>query len=191
MRRNNNMNNHVDNSMLDELAVLIRMGRWMPHKNQRKLIDLQCFKELFKSDMINRIPTGNYYNLLEIALLNNRNDIVEYLLTFDRWDLNHQDYDGLSILQHVSQNRFFNFKIAMKLLNYNYVDVNLVDRWGNNPLQTSVSNFFSPKVVGQMKSDYYRWIFALKKKGFVANKLTIEFAINVVKDQKIIDMLIE
>lgn len=185
------MNNYVDNSVLDELAVLIRMGANTSGKSQRKQIDLQYFKSLFKSDMINKIPTDNYYNLLEIALLNNRNDIVEYLLTFDGWDLNHQDYDGLTILQYVSQNRFFNFKIAMKLLNYDYVDFNLVDRWGNNPLQTSVSNFFSPNVVGQLKSEYYQWISALRKKGFVANALTINFAINVVKDPRIIDILIK
>lgn len=191
MRQNNNMNNYVDNSVLDELAVLIRMGANTSGKSQRKQIDLQYFKSLFKSDMINKIPTDNYYNLLEIALLNNRNDIVEYLLTFDGWDLNHQDYDGLTILQYVSQNRFFNFKIAMKLLFYDYVDFNLVDRWGNNPLQTSVSNFFSPNVVGQLKSEYYQWISALRKKGFVANALTINFAINVVKDPRIIDILIK
>lgn len=153
---------------------------------------LDDFKSLFTKNMINKIPDNDYYNILELSILNSRYDIAEYLLTFDGWNLNHQNYDGMTILQYVSQNTCFNFKIAMKLLDYDYdyVNFNLVDRWGNNPLQTSVLNFFSTRVVGQMKLDYYRWIFALRKKGFVANERTIKFAINVVKDQKIIDMLV-
>lgn len=185
-----NMDNYTHDDVVDDLSVWIWKGLDTPNEKHRRIMSLEEFKLLFKSNMVNKIPINDFYNLLEISLLNNRTDITEYLLTFKGWNINHQNYDGLTILQYVSQNRFFNYKLALNLLNYDDdIRVNIIDRWGNNPLHTSVSNFFSPNVVGEKKLEYYQWIFALKRKGSVPNDLTMNFAISVIKDQRIIEIL--
>lgn len=135
---------------------------------------LDDFKLLFKKDMINKIPYDNDYNILELSVLNSRYDITEYLLTFSGWDLNHQNYNGETILQYISEQRLFNLKPAQALLNYGNVDKNIVDRWGNNPIWTSTFGYFSTNLTPEKREPYMVWIQLLFNYGFKPNSRTIE-----------------
>lgn len=179
------MLNSKEKENLSALETHISYGIKIKNSNTRKKITLSEFKSRFSEYMINEISEYSYYNLLETAVLNNRYDIVHYLLSFDGWNINHQNQKGLTILQYISDNNHFDLEIAQDLLSYNEINTDIVDAWGNNPINTAVFNSYSKNVSDTMKKKYYVWLTKLIDIGFKPNDRTINFAKNIVKDPNI------
>lgn len=175
-----------NNVQLEKISLGIEYGFRIKNSEERKKITLDDFKSLFTKDMINKMPYDDY-NILELSILNSRYDITKYLLTFSGWDLNHQNYNGETILQYISQNRSFNFEIVKALLNYGNIDTNIVDRWGNNPIHTALYwKSISWRDHSAIKN-YYRWLKALHDAGFKLTKSSLVL-INRYDDFKALDI---
>lgn len=144
-------------------------------------LTLDTFIDNFHNYMIDVEDYG--YNLLETAVLHNRPDIARFLLNLDGWDINRRDSDGQTILQYVSMRDCFDLDVALMLLDYGDVDTNVIDRWGNNPLWTTVFNFYTVFVLNNLKPEYYQWAKALRDKGFVPNSQTIDYLNTRVNDE--------
>lgn len=157
----------------------------------RKRMTLQHFKSLFSEKMINEVPKHSQYNILETAVLNNYHEIVKYLLSFNGWNVNHQNQNGETILQFISDNEHFDLSTAKALLDYAVVDNKIHDKWENNPVFTSIFNLYSNTVNREMKNDYYIWLNELLQKGFRPNTKIYNFALNVVKDPNVTKLIVE
>lgn len=66
----------------------------------------------------------------------------------------------------------------------------IVDRWGNNPLWTTVFNFYTVFVLNNLKSEYYQWAKALRDKGFTPNSQTIDCLNTRVNDETLNQIII-
>lgn len=151
-------------------------------------LTLDTFIANFHNDMINVEDYG--YNLLETAVLHNRPDIVRFLLSLDGWDINHKANRGQTVLQFISMSDHFDLDTALMLLDYGDVDTNVIDRWGNSPLWTTVFNFYTVFVLNNLKPEYYQWAKALRDKGFAPNAQTIDYLNTRVNDDKMSQIVI-
>lgn len=172
------MSNEKTKETLTNLSTHLNYGIEIENSNNRKDISLLEFKKLFTKDMINKFPGNSYYNLLESAVINNRYDIVEYLLSFNDWNINRQNQNGETILQYISDNHHFNLETAKLLLKYEKIDTSLSDDWGNNPIWTSVFGYFNSKQSPEKKKAYETWLKLLLQAGFKPNQRTKTKIIN-------------
>ena len=138
----------------------------------RQQMSLSEFKRLFDKTMVN--ATRYDYNLLEISVLARHFDIVAYLLTFRGWNINHQNQNGETVLQFVSDKAVFSFDSAFKLLSYSGVDTSVVDMWGNNPLWTVLYNMYYQRIDLDLEQQYIDWLKALVDFGFKFNNRSVD-----------------
>lgn len=152
---------------INDLFLQIEYGLVDKQSNSRRSLSILELKQEFNANMVNLTEHG--YNLLEISALSGRLDFVEYLLTFSGWNINHQNHNGETILQFISDKSIFSFDIAMTLLNYGNVDTTIVDSWGNNPIWTTLYNMYYQRIDDDLKQKYSEWLRALVDFGFEFN----------------------
>lgn len=172
------MSNEKTNEILTNLSTYLNYGIKIENSNNQKDISLLEFKNLFTKGMVNKVPDNSYYSLLESAVLNNRCDIANYLLSFEGWNINRQNQNGETILQYISDNHHFNLEMAQHLLAYDEINTSLSDDWGNNPIWTSVFGYFNSKQNPEKKKPYETWLKLLLQAGFKPNQRTKTKIIN-------------
>lgn len=175
------MKNKTDDKILTNISASIKYGFIVGYAEEKKEFTLNDFKLVFKKEMINKIPSNASSNLLAMAVLSNRFDIFDYLLTFQGWNLNQQNKNGETILQYISDNNHFKLEKARDLLNYGKIDTNIVDKWGNNPILNVISGSVMTSTTERQKNEYHQWLNDLLKLGFQPNKRSIEFAKEMVQ----------
>lgn len=135
----------------------------------KEINDLNNFRKEFNNDFLNIENFAEY--LLKEIVLNENKDIFYFFINKYKFDTNFLYPNNRTILQFVSACNSFDYEIAMTLLNYQKPDINIVDKWGNNPIWTAlyVRNAFKNT---NNQEIYDQWIHQLYISGFRPNKIT-------------------
>lgn len=152
----------------------INFDRFIFELTYEKIIDLNEFLSKMRKEFLDNNSLNK--ELLIAITVNNNEDIIEYCLKNYIFDVNSLYDNNETVLQIVSEASDFKYTNANNLLYYQYdnINTNIVDSWGNNPIWTAIFNKYLFRNKNKIK-DYNLWIKDLYVKGFIPNERCLTY----------------